>query len=77
LQKSFQNQFYGEKQMTVQNYSVAGAAPASGVAWNQVNWQQAQSQVHRLQMRIAKAVQQEKWGQSEGSAMAFDTFTSC
>ncbi len=48
--------------MTVQNFSVAGAAPASGERWNQVNWQQAQSQVHRLQMRIAKAVQQEKWG---------------
>lgn len=48
--------------MTVQNLSVAGAAPASGERWNQVNWQQAQSQVHRLQMRIAKAVQQEKWG---------------
>ena len=48
--------------MTVQKLSVAGAAPASGERWNQVNWQQAQSQVHRLQMRIAKAVQQEKWG---------------
>ena len=48
--------------MTVQKLSVAGAAPASGERWNQVNWHQAQSQVHRLQMRIAKAVQQEKWG---------------
>jgi RNA-directed DNA polymerase len=62
LQKSLQNQFNGEKQMTVQKFSVAGAAPASGERWNQVNWHQAQSQVHRLQMRIAKAVQQEKWG---------------
>jgi RNA-directed DNA polymerase len=62
LQKSLQNQFNGEKQMTVQKISVAGAAPASGERWNQVNWQQAESQVHRLQMRIAKAVQQEKWG---------------
>ena len=48
--------------MTVQKLSVAGATPASGERWNQVNWQLAQTQVHRLQMRIAKAVQQEKWG---------------
>jgi RNA-directed DNA polymerase len=62
LQESLENQLYGEKQMTAQNYSVTGASPAYDYLWRQINWQHVESEVRRLQMRIAKAVQQGKWG---------------
>lgn len=48
--------------MTAPNQSVTGASPSRDYCWRQIDWQQAQSQVRRLQMRIAKAVQQQKWG---------------
>lgn len=41
---------------------MTGASPSYDHLWRQVDWRQAQSQVHRLQMRIAKAVQQQRWG---------------
>jgi RNA-directed DNA polymerase len=41
---------------------MTGASPSYDYLWRQVDWRQAQSQVHRLQMRIAKAVQQQRWG---------------
>jgi RNA-directed DNA polymerase len=62
LQESLENQLHGEKQMTAQNYSVTGASPAYDYLWRQINWQHVESEVRRLQMRIAKAVQQGKWG---------------
>ncbi|WP_273486649.1 reverse transcriptase N-terminal domain-containing protein [Lentibacter algarum] len=30
--------------------------------WSHIDWQRAQSEVRRLQMRIAKAVREGKWG---------------
>ena len=48
--------------MTAPSQSVTGAPPSRDYCWRQIDWQQAQSQVRRLQMRIAKAVQQQKWG---------------
>lgn len=50
------------KQMTAQNYSVTGASPAYDYLWRQINWRHVESEVRRLQMRIAKAVQQGKLG---------------
>ncbi len=48
--------------MTASNISIAGASSSSDSEWSQIDWQQAQSQVRRLQMRIAKAVRERKWG---------------
>ncbi len=44
---------------------VTGASPTCGKTWNQVNWQQVEQQVCRLQMRIAKATQQSKQGKAK------------
>jgi hypothetical protein len=41
--------------MTASN-SMTGASPTCISAWSQINWKQAEAHVHRLQMRIAKAV---------------------
>jgi RNA-directed DNA polymerase len=51
--------------MTGQSHSATGASPAGDYLWRQVNWQQAEAQVHRLQMPIAKAVQQGRWGKAK------------
>jgi RNA-directed DNA polymerase len=48
--------------MRALNISMTGASSSSECSWNQIDWQQAQSQVRRLQMRIAKAVREQKWG---------------
>jgi hypothetical protein len=37
LQENLENQLYGEKQMTAQNYSVTGASPAYDYLWRQIN----------------------------------------
>lgn len=44
---------------------VTGASPTCGNTWNQINWQQVEQQVRRLQMRIAKATQQSKQGKAK------------
>lgn len=46
--------------MTVKQ--LAGAPSAGDQSWNAINWQKAQSEVRRLQMRIAKAVQEQCHG---------------
>ncbi len=38
---------------------MTGASPACGETWSQINWPYVEQQVRRLQMRIAKAIQQE------------------
>ncbi|MFK7862576.1 MAG: reverse transcriptase N-terminal domain-containing protein [Granulosicoccus sp.] len=48
--------------MTASNFSMTGAPSSRDHAWSQIDWQQAQSQVRRLQMCIAKAVGTQKWG---------------
>lgn len=41
----------------------AGAAPrVTADDWNQINWRTAYANVHRLQMRIAKATREGRWG---------------
>jgi RNA-directed DNA polymerase len=58
-----ENQQHGEKQMMASNL-MTGASPICGTAWNQINWRKVKQQVRRLQMRIAKATQQEKHGKA-------------
>ena len=48
--------------MTASSLSMTGAFSSSDSAWSQIDWQHAHSQVRQLQMRIAKAVREGKWG---------------
>ena len=60
-----ENRQYMKKQMTASGISITGASSPRDLAWSRIDWQQAQSQVRRLQMRIAKAVQERKWGKAK------------
>ncbi len=44
--------------MTASIQSMTGASSSNGCAWSQIDWQQAQAEVRRQQMRIAKAVRE-------------------
>jgi RNA-directed DNA polymerase len=46
------------KQMTVQK---TGALRDDAGKWNSIHWKEAQREVRRLQMRIAKAVKEDRW----------------
>ncbi len=41
--------------------TLTGASSASN-SWTTINWQSCESHVHRLQMRIAKAIQEKRYG---------------
>ena len=41
---------------------VAGAPSACLLEWDSINWPQIHKQVYRLQVRIAKAVREKRWG---------------
>ena len=61
-QESLTNRLYEERQMTTRTASVLGASSASGTPWDAINWRPMERQVRRLQMRIAKAVREGRWG---------------
>ncbi len=61
-QESLENRQYEEKQMTTPASSVIGAASASSLSWDAMDWRRAEHEVKRLQMRIAKAVREGRWG---------------
>lgn len=42
--------------------SIPGAASAYEIEWKAINWNHLKEQVHRLQVRIAKAVKEKRWG---------------
>jgi RNA-directed DNA polymerase len=58
-----QNLSTGEKQMTT--LQEVGAASGRTVDWNGIDWSRAQQAVKRLQMRIAKAVRERRWGKAK------------
>ena len=39
----------------------AGAPVGEAIKWRSINWKEAQRHVRRLQMRIAKAVKENRW----------------
>ncbi len=41
---------------------VAGAASSIPQNWSQIDWKQVHRHVYRIQLRIAKAVQEKRWG---------------
>jgi RNA-directed DNA polymerase len=45
--------------------SNAGASSPAEQMWNQANWPHIEAEVKRLQMRIAKAVQEGRWGKAK------------
>lgn len=50
--------------MTAAAVSLTGASSASG-KWDSINWKNIESEVHRLQMRIAKAVSEGRHGKAK------------
>ncbi len=55
-----------ELQMTVVAQPSTGApSPVQPSAWNAINWKKAEAYVRRLQMRIAKAFREEKYGKAK------------
>ena len=50
--------------MTANDTKVSGAGASSPAAlmWDQANWPHIEAEVKRLQMRIAKAVREGRWG---------------
>lgn len=48
--------------MTAMALPVTGASSASKITWDVINWQRAYEEVNRLQMRIAKAVREKRYG---------------
>lgn len=57
--ENLENRPHGERQLTVTQ--VTGASPRTWEAWDQVNWVLVHHAVHRLQVRIAKAVRERRW----------------
>ncbi len=47
--------------MTAAAISLTGASSSSAV-WNSIDWQTAKAEVHRLQIRIAKAISEGRYG---------------
>ena len=44
---------------------VAGAPSTDAECWKQINWSEVRARVYRLQMRIAKAIREERWGKAK------------
>jgi len=55
---------YEEKQMTAIDAKAtkAGASPRAAQMWDQANWSHIEATVKRLQVRIAKATREGRWG---------------
>jgi RNA-directed DNA polymerase len=58
---------YEGKQMTTADtrVSVVGASSAAAQMWEHANWSRIEAEVKRLQMRIAKAVREGRWGKAQ------------
>ncbi|WP_414477560.1 group II intron reverse transcriptase/maturase [Photorhabdus khanii] len=59
--ESSQNRYEEEKQMTAAGKPVTGAS-FEAIHWDVINWRAIEQQVRRLQMRIAKATRERRWG---------------
>jgi RNA-directed DNA polymerase len=61
---NLEQSLYGGKQMTATDAKApdAGALSSAAQMWDHANWSHIEAEVKRLQMRIAKAVQESRWG---------------
>jgi RNA-directed DNA polymerase len=57
-----ENRQQEEKQMTTSAVPMIGASSAYMMKWNAIDWQTIKSHVRRLQMRIAKAIKEKRYG---------------
>lgn len=48
--------------MTIRNSSLLGASSADSTNWSNINWNKVERSVYRMQMRIAKARRQKRYG---------------
>ncbi len=62
LRENMENRNYEEKQMTAVSIILTGASSAPNLTWHTINWKQVGKEVRRLQMRIAKAVREKRYG---------------
>jgi len=53
----------GEKQMTIEFNNSIGASP--NLDWHSINWKEVQSNVSRLQVRIVKALKENRWNKAK------------
>lgn len=60
-----ENRHDGEKQMTTQIISTIGASSTSFTSWENIDWKSVNKQVRRLQMRIAKAIRENRRGKAK------------
>jgi RNA-directed DNA polymerase len=60
--REFVESFYEGRQMTVKK--LTGAPSTKEISWNAINWDKAETEVNRLQMRIAKAVKEKHFGKA-------------
>lgn len=44
---------------------VAGAPSSAGLKWKQINWSVVRAHVYQLQIRIAKAIREERWNKAK------------
>lgn len=64
-QENLENRNYEEKQMTATLQPLTGASSTCSDSWDAIDWQKVNRQVKRLQMRIAKAVRERKYGRAQ------------
>jgi RNA-directed DNA polymerase len=62
LQENMENRLNEEKQMTTQALPVIGASSAYASSWDTTDWNAQEKKVRRLQMRIAKALREGRYG---------------
>jgi RNA-directed DNA polymerase len=60
-QENLENRQHEEKQMTT-TASLSIGASSAALRWDAIDWQAIEKQVRRLQMRIAKATRERRWG---------------
>jgi RNA-directed DNA polymerase len=65
LRDNVENHDMRELQMTVKEKSNTGAPAAKVSKWSDFDWDTIQANVHRLQMRIAKAYREKKYGRAK------------
>ena len=61
LQENLENRLYEGKQMTAGDLFLTGA-PSANLSWDTINWCRMEQHVKRLQMRIAKATREGRYG---------------
>jgi hypothetical protein len=64
-QDNLENCLNEGKQMTAMAKIKAGAPLISAQTWGTIKWAQAMAEVRQLQMRIAKAIREERYGKAK------------